>query len=267
MDNKEFDLPSKCAAETFEDGNGERTTSPAIPWAAFSTGREIYISTNHTRNILAGSSSRPINSATANSQLSATSKAVPLTIDPLEVPVSSSNLTKGLEATVDDSDDEKLGLSESKEDLQQTLSSLEFKLKAADEEKCRIKKELEGLMEKHRILETDFLKDKEATLISHQDQYNKLMDKHKLELEDLRRAGHDALAIIVEEFKALLQTVVQQREEVIEKQYISAIEKQARKCEEMLVAQVSAVILHKSITTSQQPHRNLYKPAKEAGLT
>ncbi|KAF7248294.1 Coiled-coil domain-containing protein 91 [Varanus komodoensis] len=100
---------------------------------------------------------------------------VPLTIDPLEVPVSSSNLTKGLEATVDDSDDEKLGLSESKEDLQQTLSSLEFKLKAADEEKCRIKKELEGLMEKHRILETDFLKDKEATLISHQDQYNKLM--------------------------------------------------------------------------------------------
>lgn len=28
-----------------------------------------------------------------------------------------------------------------------------------------------------------------------------LQEKHKLELEDLRRAGHEALAIIVEEFK------------------------------------------------------------------
>ncbi|XP_077786978.1 coiled-coil domain-containing protein 91 isoform X11 [Podarcis muralis] len=97
--------------------------------------------------------------------------------------------------------------------------------------------ELEDLLEKYRILETDFLKHKEDKLISHEDQYNKLQEKHKLELEDLRRAGHEALAIIVEEFKALLQSTVQQRKETIEKQYASVIEKQAQKCEELLIAQ------------------------------
>nr|XP_028584422.1 coiled-coil domain-containing protein 91 isoform X11 [Podarcis muralis] len=97
--------------------------------------------------------------------------------------------------------------------------------------------ELEDLLEKYRILETDFLKHKEDKVISHEDQYNKLQEKHKLELEDLRRAGHEALAIIVEEFKALLQSTVQQRKETIEKQYASVIEKQAQKCEELLIAQ------------------------------
>ncbi|XP_053111597.1 coiled-coil domain-containing protein 91 isoform X3 [Hemicordylus capensis] len=97
--------------------------------------------------------------------------------------------------------------------------------------------ELEDLLNKYRMLETDFLKDKEEELISHQDRYNKLQEKHKLELEDMRRAGHEALTIIVEEFKALLQSTVQQREEAIEKQYVSAVEKQAYKCEEMLIAQ------------------------------
>lgn len=33
-----------------------------------------------------------------------------------------------------------------------------------------------------------------------------LQEKHKLELEDLRRAGHEALAIIVEEFKVSIFT-------------------------------------------------------------
>ncbi|XP_054856751.1 coiled-coil domain-containing protein 91 isoform X4 [Eublepharis macularius] len=64
-----------------------------------------------------------------------------------------------------------------------------------------------------------------------------LQEKHKLELEDMRRTGHEALAIIVEEFKALLQCTVQQREEAVEKQYVSAVEKQAHKCEELLIAQ------------------------------
>ncbi|XP_061438513.1 coiled-coil domain-containing protein 91 isoform X3 [Rhineura floridana] len=62
-------------------------------------------------------------------------------------------------------------------------------------------------------------------------------EKHKLELEDLRRAGHEALVIIVEEFKALLHSTVQQHEEAIEKRYSSVVEKQAHKCEELLIAQ------------------------------
>ncbi|XP_066855787.1 coiled-coil domain-containing protein 91 isoform X5 [Anser cygnoides] len=65
----------------------------------------------------------------------------------------------------------------------------------------------------------------------------KEQEKHKQELEDMRQAGHEALSIIVEEFKALLQSTIQRQEAAIEKQYILAIEKQSHKCEELLNAQ------------------------------
>nr|XP_028584417.1 coiled-coil domain-containing protein 91 isoform X6 [Podarcis muralis] len=211
------------AAENFKDGNGEPpVTSPAIPWAAFPTGDDMV------------TDGQP---STSTLNLADLKEQVPLSVDPsLNAPVSCLSVTEDVETASEN--DRKLELDEAnKETLQQTLSSLEVKLKAADEEKCRIKKELEDLLEKYRILETDFLKHKEDKVISHEDQYNKLQEKHKLELEDLRRAGHEALAIIVEEFKALLQSTVQQRKETIEKQYASVIEKQAQKCEELLIAQ------------------------------
>uniref|UniRef100_A0A8C5UDF8 Coiled-coil domain containing 91 n=1 Tax=Malurus cyaneus samueli TaxID=2593467 RepID=A0A8C5UDF8_9PASS len=97
--------------------------------------------------------------------------------------------------------------------------------------------ELEYLLEKHNVLEADFLKEKKEKVLSHQDHYKTLQEKHKQELEDMRKAGHEALTIIVEEFKALLQSTVQQQEAAIEKQYILAIEKHSHKCEELLDAQ------------------------------
>ncbi|XP_076424469.1 coiled-coil domain-containing protein 91 isoform X4 [Peromyscus maniculatus bairdii] len=99
-------------------------------------------------------------------------------------------------------DPEGPGADVSHSQLQQKISSLETKLKASEEEKQRIKKE-----------------------------------KHKQELEDMRKAGHEALSIIVDEYKALLQSSVKQQLDAIEKQYVSAIEKQAHRCEELLHAQ------------------------------
>ncbi|XP_061438512.1 coiled-coil domain-containing protein 91 isoform X2 [Rhineura floridana] len=244
------------AAENYKDGNGEPpVTSPAIPWAAFPTAPDIHVpqalSTEAFQEQSATSacivSSDPFissdddiviegqpSSSTLN--LADFKEQAPLSVDPsLQVPVSSLSLSEDVEKVTEN--DEELGLNESNKYLQQTLSGLEAKLNAADEEKCRIKKELEDLLEKYRILETDFLKHKEDKLISNQDRYNKLQEKHKLELEDLRRAGHEALVIIVEEFKALLHSTVQQHEEAIEKRYSSVVEKQAHKCEELLIAQ------------------------------
>ncbi|XP_069894201.1 coiled-coil domain-containing protein 91 isoform X2 [Dipodomys merriami] len=110
---------------------------------------------------------------------------------------------------VDESDD--LGTNVSNTELQEKISSLEIKLKVSEEEKQRIQKDVELLMEKHSILEKDFLKEKEQEAISFQDRYKEL--------------------------QGLLQSSVKQQVESIEKQYISAIEKQARKCEELLNAQ------------------------------
>ncbi|XP_060109596.1 coiled-coil domain-containing protein 91 [Heteronotia binoei] len=236
------------AAETFEGGNGEpQATSPAIPWAAFPT--EVLREQTAAPTSASFVPASPLTSSgdiVTDNQLSSDALNLPdlkeqatlLIGSSLEVPVSTLSLPEDLETAHDgDDNDETLELKKSKNHLQKTLASLEVKLKVADEEKCKVKKELEDLLEKYRILETDFLKDKEDKLISHQDRYTKLQEKHKHELEDMRRTGHEALAIIVEEFKALLQSTVQQREEAVEKQYVSAIEKQAHKCEELLNAQ------------------------------
>ncbi|XP_044929314.1 coiled-coil domain-containing protein 91 isoform X1 [Mustela putorius furo] len=244
------------AAEIFDGGNGEaQTTSPAIPWAAFPTvsgvhlspaSPEIILDHDHATSVGCLSSepiiSSPENAHTDNSIVSqtvpkaqiqqSTHTHLDISLFPLGLNDEKSN---GTIAFVDDSEDP--GANVSNIQLQQKISSLEIKLKVSEEEKQRIKKDVESLMEKHSVLEKDFLKEKEQEAISFQDRYKELQEKHKQELEDMRKAGHEALSIIVDEYKALLQSSVKQQVEAIEKQYISAIEKQAHKCEELLNTQ------------------------------
>ncbi|EMP38461.1 Coiled-coil domain-containing protein 91 [Chelonia mydas] len=95
----------------------------------------------------------------------------------LDISIPSLSLTEGKlseKLTISVGDSEKQGINGSKKYLQPTVASLEIKLKDAEEERYRIKKELEDLMEKHSILQTDFLKEKEGEFISHQDRYKKL---------------------------------------------------------------------------------------------
>lgn len=67
-------------------------------------------------------------------------KQDPLAASPVEVAASSLIPAKDLETASDAPTSETLDLDESKKHLQQTLTSLEVKLKAADEEKHRMKK-------------------------------------------------------------------------------------------------------------------------------
>ncbi|XP_068515229.1 coiled-coil domain-containing protein 91 isoform X14 [Anas acuta] len=173
----------------------------------------------------------------------------------VDIQVASLNLSEVMSAIGTDGNETKRQ-NELKSSLQQTVANLETKLCTAEEEKIKTKKELEYLLEENSILEMNFLKDKKEKLLKYQDHYKMIqllqgftnkqisfiqenlnVEKHKQELEDMRQAGHEALSIIVEEFKALLQSTVQQQEAAIEKQYILAIEKQSHKCEELLNAQ------------------------------
>lgn len=245
------------AAEIFDGGSGEtQTTSPAIPWAAFPTVSGVHLSPaspaivldhDHSPPPVGCLSSEPIISSPeiTHADNSIVGQTVPkaqiqqsthtdldISLFPLGLTDEKSN---GTIALVDDSEDP--GANVSNIQLQQKISSLEIKLKVSEEEKQRIKKDVESLIEKHSLLEKDFLKEKEQEAISFQDRYKELQEKHKQELEDMRKAGHEALSIIVDEYKALLQSSVKQQVEAIEKQYISAIEKQAHKCEELLNTQ------------------------------
>ncbi|NWZ58797.1 CCD91 protein, partial [Haliaeetus albicilla] len=250
------------AAESYEFGNGEKqTTSPAIAWAAFPTVSEVHISPDVLlENPVLSSCLVPSDSfglsgdnvattiQTVNNVINA---AVPEEQCHLcvhtsrkaiqaDIPVASLNVIEDktlVTSTIALADAETQRTNEPKSYLQQAFANLEIKLCTAEEEKLKIKKKLEYLLEKHSILETDFLKEKKEKVISHQDHYKTLQEKHKQELEDMRKAGHEALSIIVEEFKALLQSTVQQQEAAIEKQYILAIEKHSHKCEELLNTQ------------------------------
>ncbi|XP_074977118.1 coiled-coil domain-containing protein 91 isoform X2 [Caretta caretta] len=223
------------AAVTFEGEDGEtQTISPAIPWAAFPAVSEVHVSQTISSDVLleyslpsacfvpsdsfilsgedeltaVQTSSSILNPAVLKEQvqLSASSS--------LDISIPSLSLTEGKPSeklTISVGDSEKQGINGSKKYLQPTVASLEIKLKDAEEERYRIKKELEDLMEKHSILQADFLKEKEGEFISHHDRYKKL--------------------------QALLQSTVQKQEEAIEKQYVAAIEKHSYKCEELLNAQ------------------------------
>ncbi|XP_049738682.1 coiled-coil domain-containing protein 91 isoform X2 [Elephas maximus indicus] len=219
------------AAETFDSGNGEtQTMSPAIPWAAFPTvsgvhlspaSPEIILDNDHSLPSVGCLSSDPIVSSPENTHAdnSIVSQTVPkaqiqqsththldISLFPLGLTDEKSN---GTIALVDDS--ENPGANVSNIQLQQKITTLEMKLKVSEEEKQRIKKDVEALMDKHSILEKGFLKEKEQEAVSFQDRYREL--------------------------QALLQSSVKQQVEAIEKQYIAAIEKQAHKCEELLNAQ------------------------------
>ncbi|NWW52889.1 CCD91 protein, partial [Pedionomus torquatus] len=245
------------AAESYEFGNGEKqTTSPAIAWAVFPTVSEVCISADVLLDHYVPSSCLVPSDAFSLSgdnvaTVTQTSNGVihpnvleeqvnPQFLCFTDIPVASLNVqdkTLVTSATSAFVDAETQKANEAKCYLQQAVANLEIKLCGAEEEKLKIKKELESLLEKHSILEMDFLKEKKEKVISHQDHYKTLQEKHKHELEDMRKAGHEALSIIVEEFKALLQSTVQQQEAAIEKQYILAIEKHSHKCEELLNAQ------------------------------
>ncbi|NXK67143.1 CCD91 protein, partial [Sylvietta virens] len=239
------------AAESYEFGNGDKqTTSPAIAWAAFPTVPEVHRSPDVLlERSVPAACLLPSDSFVLSSDNVATAiqtgKVLFFSFEEhlcvhtsrkttrADIPVASSNVTE--DKTLADAETKRT--SEPKSCLQQAVANLEIKLCGAEEEKLKIKKELEYLLEKHSVLEMDFLKEKKEKVLPHQDHYKTLQEKHKQELEDMRKAGHEALTIIVEEFKALLQATAQQQEAAIEKQYILTIEKHSHKCEELLDAQ------------------------------
>ncbi|KFV70948.1 Coiled-coil domain-containing protein 91, partial [Dryobates pubescens] len=257
MDDDDFGGFEVRPSKSYEFGAGEKqTTSPAIAWAAFSTVSEVHVSPDvlleHSvpSASLAPSDSFSLSSDNVAKALQRASSATnpaaveeqvkPQLTGDLDTGVASSNAAEDKASgtpSIALADAEAQRTGEAKRSLQQPGANSEIKLCSAEEEKLKIKKELEHLLEKHSVLEMDFLKEKNQRVISHQEHHRTLQEKHKQELEDMRRAGHEALSMIVEEFKALLQSTVEQQEAAIAKQYLLAIEKHSQKCEELLSAQ------------------------------
>ncbi|XP_007903311.1 coiled-coil domain-containing protein 91 isoform X1 [Callorhinchus milii] len=252
------------AAESFEDGEaGMHSVSPAIPWAAFSAVPGMQLTQSAPPDILLdqttqsvtsyqskfalcpgdepNSISKPGSAGNNEEQTTLIAQIQPKPqslLDTVGVPASSLEEERlGQPASIPDDDAETARVKEMEAKLKETLQNVETKLSAAEEEKLEIKKELAELLEKHSKLQEGILQEKGEAERSHREYYSQLQDKHKQELEDLRKAGHIALNIIVEEFKALMKVTMLEQQETSGKHLQSAIEKQARECEELLNAQ------------------------------
>ncbi|MFT7799171.1 coiled-coil domain-containing protein 91 [Arapaima gigas] len=203
------------AAETFDCGEAtaQAAVSPTIPWAAFSSALglsappDILLDQRPSKQADC-SDAGPPHGLPEQTHLSGDASAA-----------GQSSETGGPEGDA------------------QLLSSLMAELSASEEEKARIQKELEELMEKHSAREQEFDLEKQADAESHRKRYAELQEKHSKALEDMRKAGQESLAIIVEEFKALTESAVLQQLEVREKCLKAAVHKQQEKCEELLNTQ------------------------------
>ncbi|NWZ27283.1 CCD91 protein, partial [Asarcornis scutulata] len=241
------------AAESYECGNGEKqTTSPAISWAAFPTVSEVHISQNISPDVLLehsvpSSCLVPPDSFTSSNDNVAMAIQTANVINPavLKEQVKQQFLRASSNASVEKKKTgENVGplLNEAgalvtkvteKVELPNAFFASGFTTEISPQESQTLEtKEEVWRKEDMPLVEEDWVRDHLSKPDIH-----KSMEKHKQELEDMRQAGHEALSIIVEEFKALLQSTVQQQEAAIEKQYILAIEKQSHKCEELLNAQ------------------------------
>ncbi|XP_077994931.1 coiled-coil domain-containing protein 91-like isoform X2 [Glandiceps talaboti] len=148
--------------------------------------------------------------------------------------------------------------------LNEQLKEMEGKLSAADRERLRLQKELEDLLEKSKLLESQV---KEHTLEADEQKrkYEEMQDKQSKEIEEIRKAGHDALAIIIEEYKELSKLAVQQQQETSEKQLQTAIQTETETSKTMLRAQHERLM--KVVEEEKELGENRLKEALEEQQT
>nr|XP_006815756.1 PREDICTED: coiled-coil domain-containing protein 91-like [Saccoglossus kowalevskii] len=113
---------------------------------------------------------------------------------------------------------------------------VEEKLTASENEKERLKKELEDLRERNAAMERE-MKDTQLAAAEQQKVYEEMQTRHCKVLEDVKRAGHDTLVVIVEEYKELCKVVVAQQTEASEKQLQTAVQRETETSKTMLRAQ------------------------------
>jgi chromosome segregation ATPase len=113
------------------------------------------------------------------------------------------------------------------------VADMEAKLSLAEQEKKRLHNDNEALLKSKESLEQQ-IEEWKMVLEDSESRYSQLQENHKKELEDVRKAGHDTLAIIVEEYKEQSRLAVQQERERSQQMLAEALGKELEKMEKVL---------------------------------
>ena len=97
-------------------------------------------------------------------------------------------------------------------------------------------KDHESLVRSKEDLEKQ-LSEQKVAVDQQQQRFQETDSRHKNEIDQIRQAGHDALAIIVEEYKGQSRLAVQQEREKSERLLNEAITKETERCQALLQEQ------------------------------
>eukprot|EP00118_Oscarella_pearsei_P000493 m.5084 g.5084 ORF g.5084 m.5084 type:complete len:1029 (+) comp12059_c0_seq1:220-3306(+) len=146
-------------------------------------------------------------------------------------------------------------------ELKERVAVQDAQLSALDKEKIRIEKEKESLMRKYEAAEKE-LGEKAKVLNEQKEKYAELQKKHIEEIQQIREGGHEALAVIVEEYKELSKTAVLEQQERSQQQLQAALKEEAEKCEKLLLEQKDR--LSETLNLEQEANKQKMGEAIEA---
>ncbi|XP_033106156.1 coiled-coil domain-containing protein 91-like [Anneissia japonica] len=116
------------------------------------------------------------------------------------------------------------------------VDNLQEQLSIVDREKKRLQQELQEMATRNEQLQEELAK--EITELEEQKKkYNDLELKHSGDIADLRKAGHDTLAIMLEEYKGLCKCAILEQQEANEQRLKEALTKESERCETLMTSQ------------------------------
>ncbi|XP_045174757.2 coiled-coil domain-containing protein 91-like [Mercenaria mercenaria] len=116
------------------------------------------------------------------------------------------------------------------------VSERDALLQRANEEKEALQKEIEKQLSENSRLSEDLARAQQLAEAAKQS-YDELQSKHEKQLEELRQAGHETLSIVVEEYKCLLNSTIQQQQEVNEQRLSQRLKEETERLREILKSQ------------------------------
>ncbi|XP_067654608.1 coiled-coil domain-containing protein 91-like [Haliotis asinina] len=105
-------------------------------------------------------------------------------------------------------------------------------------ENAKLKKDLEGLSAQNHQLEED-LTQARADLDQQRARLAEIQERHRLELDEVKKAGHDALSVVVEQYKESSRAAVLEQQEASFQHLQEALKHQAECYQQIIQTQIS----------------------------
>jgi hypothetical protein len=120
--------------------------------------------------------------------------------------------------------------------LSTKLAAAEDTISLLEKEKQRIQRDHESLVRSHQDMQKQ-VEEQKSVVETQKKRYSDMEVRHRDEIEQIRKAGHDTLAMIVEQYKGLSELAVEQERDRSEQLLKELSEREAEKTERRMEEQ------------------------------